>query len=281
MRRFLNLGSPRDPRPVKIADRFASVPAGLARKRNGTYAYEDPTGLFMATIRTDGSVDVDTKGLVAMELCLGIFCGASGEWRLKSARDGKRPRSRMQASIRATDRATGRAAPWAHELIREGRDVQANLTPMRAVAKFGPAPDPTRKLQLFLERTAAFRRGLATRYAERNIDLAMRRMSRDLLVLWNDSTTSPPEKRRILFDLWLECDIGPNTPEESSTMDIFRRRSARRGRQRIERFIRLHAPQQSPGAYTSTEIALFNRFTAPGTRFDPYTMADISGNEAP
>jgi hypothetical protein len=107
----------------------------------------------------------------------------------------------------------------------------------------------------FLADTAEWRHSLATAQRDRRKDAALTRQQDQLKVVWKQRQLSVPERRRLLFNLWLEMDQA--SPE------------GRQGAAGVLAFIRKHLPAGSPDAFTAHELRDMNQAAAP-QRFDPY-----------
>jgi hypothetical protein len=107
----------------------------------------------------------------------------------------------------------------------------------------------------FLVATSDWRQRLAVSQRDRRKDAALANQDRQLQAIWRSRRLTASERRRLLFNLWLEMDDSPQ---------------GRKGASGIERFIRQHLPAGSPNAFTAAELKAMTAAAAP-QRFDPYS----------
>jgi hypothetical protein len=117
----------------------------------------------------------------------------------------------------------------------------------------GEDPDSFEKAR-FLVVTGDWRQRLAVSQRDRRKDAALANQENQLQTIWRNRRYNANERRRLLFNLWLEMDDSPE---------------GRQGATNIVRFIRTRLPAGSPAAFTAAELATMNAAAAP-QRFDPY-----------
>lgn len=122
---------------------------------------------------------------------------------------------------------------------------------MRALGKDPLARDKAR----FLSATFEFRMKLAIEARKQEMLQALDSFPRRLEDLWADTRYSPRERRRILYELWIQMD---NTPD-----------GARAGKM-IDLFIRRRLPCGASDAYTPAELDAFRA----GHPEQPFTPGD-------
>jgi hypothetical protein len=118
----------------------------------------------------------------------------------------------------------------------------------------GEDPYRARKAR-FLADTAEWRLRLAHAQRDRSKGAALAGLEGQLLAAWKHHGLTGPERRRVLFNLWLEMDQA--SPE------------GRQGAATVIRFVREQLPAGSPDAFTADELRALNQAAAP-QRFDPY-----------
>jgi hypothetical protein len=106
----------------------------------------------------------------------------------------------------------------------------------------------------FLTATSEWRQRLAEAQGDRRKDAALANQEKQLQAIWANRRYTFNERRRLLFNLWLEMDDSAE---------------GRKGASNIVRFIRRQLPAGSAEAFTAAELAAMNRVAAP-QRFDPY-----------
>ncbi len=105
----------------------------------------------------------------------------------------------------------------------------------------------------FLSATFDFRTKLATEARKEDMKSSLIELPEQLEALWADRRYSPRERRRILYELWLETDQTPQGEKAAGMIGLF---------------IRRRLPCSSPDAYTADELAAFDR-AHPGRHFAP------------
>lgn len=122
------------------------------------------------------------------------------------------------------------------------------------------------KKRRFLRLTEELRDQLATRYEEANQRRAKVHASRNLERLWSDADLDFAAKRRLLFELWEECEeaTGPGG-EDPAVAD-----AGQEARDHIVAFIRRRLPPGSPEAYTPAELRRLNATRTSRQAFAPY-----------
>jgi hypothetical protein len=228
------------------------------------YFYED--GKFEAQVAPDGTVKFkDKRGSAAF----------MRPW----AANTPRPQAPLPERT-ARDPATARRAPWlpppepAQNAPRRQEPVEVcppssscyagppNQTPlnvsggfdltdeiMRSLGKDPHARDKAR----FLSATFEFRMKLAIEARKQDMMQALETFPRRLEDLWADTRYSPRERRRILYELWIQMD---NTADGA------------RAAKMIELFIRRRLPCGAVDGYTPAELGAF-RASHPQQPFTP------------
>lgn len=137
----------------------------------------------------------------------------------------------------------------------------------------GKDPSPRIKAQL-LAATFEMRMEVATKYHKERLLEQLAGIGDELDGIWNRSL-SVAERKRLLFELWDECDEpGGQLPgfqtADASALDEIRRQYAKAARQKIIRFIRSVVPAEGPDAYTDIELATLNHRRVSEHPFAPY-----------
>jgi hypothetical protein len=107
----------------------------------------------------------------------------------------------------------------------------------------------------FLRATADWRLGLTRAQRDRQARTALANQERQLQAVWSNRRYTPAERRRLLFNLWLEMDR--DSP------------AGRQGADGVIAFIRRRLPAGSQAAFTAEELRVMNEAAAP-LRFAPY-----------
>jgi hypothetical protein len=131
--------------------------------------------------------------------------------------------------------------------VRGNRDLTDEI--MRAYGQDPYARDKAR----FLSATFEFRIKLAIEARKADLESAIDQLPEQLDDVWGDTRYSPRERRRILYELWLETD---------------RTASGGRAARTIADFIRRRLACASPDGYTAEELATFARLH-PDRHFAP------------
>jgi hypothetical protein len=120
----------------------------------------------------------------------------------------------------------------------------------------------------FLAATAGLRYRLAYAWQRARAHEQLAALADRLLAVWRDPRLPLPERKRLLFALWDECDdLAPSSP---SPFDALRGAAGHNARLKIAAFIRLVAPPGSADAFTADELARLNAARRSAARFDPY-----------
>ncbi len=141
-------------------------------------------------------------------------------------------------------------------------------------ARFGGLADGPRKgrhmgaKRAFLAGTEALRLRLANGWYKARLHSELAELGGQLTALWRDSKLPLAERKRRIFERWVECE-DPSTADLSE-LDIARLAVARSARAKIEAFVRQVAPSGSSRAYTQVELERFNRSRAGKPHFRPY-----------
>ncbi|TPV93721.1 MAG: hypothetical protein B7733_19150 [Myxococcales bacterium FL481] len=241
---------------------------------DGGYDYFDPHQIFVATIRPDGRVEIETPNKVgSIQACAVVLCGSVGTLR----RPGEKKRRRRTLNPQLKWKATGDIKTWGPDefgLMRTTRPIPAAIS-----GGFGPPPDPNRSIREFLARTFEFRHGLVVAFHKRQLTQALTRLDDELAEIWHDPSETLVAKRRRIFEVWRDCDAELPEPEQlqdgkarvnDSGLDALRNKAARRARSKVVAFIRRYAPSGSAQAFSTEEIARFNRQVDGRERFAPY-----------
>jgi hypothetical protein len=123
-----------------------------------------------------------------------------------------------------------------------------------------------------MAKTWALRLRMAETFARENVDRQLASLGDELLAIWR-SDRPPHTRRKLIFELWDECEeaIDESAGEvEPSAIDRARARAGERARAKIIAFIRRQIPQGGADRYTSAELAAFNARRLSRVRFDPY-----------
>jgi hypothetical protein len=121
---------------------------------------------------------------------------------------------------------------------------------------------------------------MAVGFQKKQLDKRLSRLDGELGKIWADERRDLGDRKELIFQRWDECD----EPDESaaggalpgfgavdnSELDDARVSAAVSARSRILKFIRKHAPQGSPEAFTAAEIADMNRRRVSKQTFAPY-----------
>lgn len=237
------------------------------RKWGRGYLYEDAR--FEARVAPDGTVTFKDKRFSA---------ALEPPW----ARNTRRPESQPPAGRTARDPGAARRAPWLPNPVpAQGgprRQEQNEVCPPGSscyvppslknssmisvvggfdltdeiVRGFGKDPNAREKAR-FLSATFEFRMRLAIEERKQQMREALDSFPRRLEELWADTRYTPRERRRILYELWVEMD---NTPD-----------GARAGKM-IEVFIQRRLPCGAADSYTQGELDAF-RSRQPERPFSP------------
>jgi hypothetical protein len=230
----------------------------LNRRGKGDYIYVG--GNFEALIARDGSVRFRERfGVWGLLLPLAPLPLPPGTRTLEGT---------VRAAVGKGPRPSGGPAPApAGTVVLEICDSTPCLDPDRVLGAvfatfdlnelylraLGDDPNNFEKAR-FLVATSDWRQKLAASQLDRRKEAALANQERQLQAIWGDRRYTANERRRLLFNLWLEMDDSPE---------------GRQGATNIARFIRTKLPAGSPAAFTAAELAAMNAVAAP-QRFDPY-----------
>jgi len=237
----------------------AVEPTGeLAPSGNGTY--RSNKGVFTARVQRDGSVDLkdgrnlritwpDPRKLPQLPKALGKSVAA---W---YAKDDKTPGDPEQVALnnhRGADKDTrpdhGNAVP----VMGGGFDITDALMRRKKIDPYAAA-----KLR-YLDATRAERVHIGTRYKQQQLARSAQLMQQQLDVL-TASTAPLTQKKQALFELWDDC------AETGETAIV---EGGRAARALVVGYIR--ARLIGGKAYTSAELAAFNRRKQSKAAFEPY-----------
>jgi hypothetical protein len=188
----------------------------------GDGGYQTETEVFVARVGADGSVTFTDKGKLPGQVVVPVLAAANVLKALGHAGGG------VREGLKRT--ATSSALAFSEDDLRH--DVHA-----------------AQKMS-FLEATATWREGLR----QANEARALVSFRRRIEAAAGDRTRTLEQRRRVLFDLWLECDDSPRGAPARAV---------------IEAVIRERLPAGTPAAYTQAELTGLQRLT-PKLRFDPY-----------
>lgn len=236
----------------------------LERTKDGGFAHSDPRGRFDATIAPDGHVTFEVPDApIDMRVCvLGICIGDPPD----------DPRSRRL-------REAHEQPPSPSERAIANADIPG-IGPMAAgmTVRLGPIKVSEGAKSEFLRRTFDLRARMATGWTRSHVRRELHRLDHRLLTIWSDESLPLARRKELLFRRWDECvtGIGPRAANEADdvagVIDDTRREAGATARGRIEAFIRRHAPQSSPRAFTPAELERFNRVRTSPQLFAPYSV---------
>jgi hypothetical protein len=204
-------------------------------REGGEWIYRDPGDKFVATLQPDGGVEFRNK-LVDVSVEAEPGLGGNGE-RFVTVKVEYDPIGVARLSV--------------------GRD-----------------PSPRVKAKL-LAATFEMRMEVATKYHKQRLLDQLGEIQDELDGIWDRSGLSAAERRRLLFELWDDCDepegeIPGFESADASALDESRRAYAKAARAKIIRFIRSVAPEGGVDAYTQEELAALNSRRVSTQRFAPY-----------
>jgi hypothetical protein len=145
-----------------------------------------------------------------------------------------------------------------------------------AGARFGGLADGpperrhTRAKRAFLRATEAMRLRMKHAWQDETLRRALIGLGGHLSEIWHDPTLSLAARKRLLFDLWDECEA--ITTPALTAYDAARVAGGMKARAKIEKFIRLVAPLGSAHAFSDAEIAYLNRVRTGVPAFHPYEL---------
>jgi hypothetical protein len=109
----------------------------------------------------------------------------------------------------------------------------------------------------------------------------------ELAELWVDTSKPASERRRLLFELWDECEEGDGTgrklrvTDAETAPDALREQAGERARATIETFIRKRLPAGSGDAFSPAELAALDARRRSKRPFDPYGSTAVAGRAEP
>lgn len=141
--------------------------------------------------------------------------------------------------------------------------------------------DPYARLKAkLLKATFEMRLEMAVGFQKKQLDKRLSRLDGELGKIWADDRRDLGDRKELIFQRWDECDepdelaAGGKLPGfgaiDNSELDDARVSAAVSARSRILKFIRKHAPQGSPEAFTAAELADMNRRRISKQAFSPY-----------
>lgn len=199
------------------------------------WIYRDPGGSFVATLQDDGGVQFRNK-LVDLSVEAKPGISGSGE----------------------------------HFVT-----LKVEYDPV-GVARLARGQDPSPRVKAkLLAATFEMRMEVATKYHKERLLEQLGAIEDELDGIWNRSNLSVAERKRLLFELWDDCEepvgeLPGFQTADASALDESRRRYAKAARQKIIRFIRSVVPADGADAYTDAEIAALNQRRVSEQRFAPY-----------
>lgn len=212
---------PEGPRaPGDPVDRGPRADEGIVELANGSLGYTDPSGDFNAYIRPDGSVRFLDRKSAAVKVCVAFVCFGGGAVRAVE-RGGKEDRHNM--------------------------GVDFALVPLGIGGVFGNKLGVERHEMLFLERTYSMRIKMSVRWQRTQINRQLNQLRDQLDEVWDDSRNADDEaRRRVLQELWSECDVdGRALPEGTDDLPrelhAARQKAARTARTVIESYYQKRA----------------------------------------
>lgn len=232
-------GSDRNDGPDELRD------LGLRTGRDGRLVYTDGAGRFTAIIDHDGTVYFGDR----------------------YRRPHRRNRQRGRGLGRPAEGARG------YNPFLGLRVGGPNEWAIRATRR---DPAASAKAQ-FLARTEGLRRRLATAATRATLQSRLHALPDELAAIWSAPRWSPAQRRKQLFARWDECAEADRETttlgDQADAIDRLRLDAATAARDRIERFVREHAPVGSAEAFTPDELRRLNRTRRSRRRFDPYAPA--------
>lgn len=229
----------------------ATRPVTLTEQTDGGLLYVDPGNRFTAWIGPDGAVRFADR------------------WRRPARRRAIRKRERGgccgvpgEGFFHATNAFVGAPVSGPTEWIFAARRRD---------------PAAAAKAE-FLKRTAALRTKRAVSWMRAQMQHQLDALEDNLQRLWADPTVPPARKRAILFRQWDELSEPAPRPaiqpgaRDPADSDLRRLRASygRRGRWRIEAFVRRRLPAASAGAFSPTELSRLNAGRQSIDVFAPY-----------
>jgi hypothetical protein len=106
---------------------------------------------------------------------------------------------------------------------------------------------------------------MTANYQKHTLARSKLRAGRHLERLWSDDSRDHATKRRIIFQLWDECE---ELDGESDVRELAK--AGERSRSHIIRFIRKNLPAGSPRAFTTDELDRLNASRESRQLFAPY-----------
>jgi hypothetical protein len=257
---FVQAGVPARPAvpPAAVPLAAPATPPRVYRLRerdDRRYEYESPA--FAAVIDRDGAVVfADHHGLASLALFVMPTALPEGTPTLEGSVRELLGRKRRKADLLALQRTLPPGGALLE--ICEGIGCRSPYALMTALGgsfdisdeilrSLGDDPYAAEKAR-FLAATSAWRLERARTYRVHSARAALADLDGQLARLWADSSFVASERRRLLFDLWLEMDASPE---------------GKRGAALIEAFIRRTLPAGSPDAYTGRELETLNKMAAP------------------
>jgi hypothetical protein len=289
-------GSPGEAKPPVSFDERARA-LGLRPASGGGWTYEQEGGRVKATIREDGTVELDVESGVQVkidEVCLVVVCVDTRE-KSEKQQSRRRERARRAAAKIATDlvvmgatalagaSGTSSAAgasyanPWGVPSGDPSHDHSRLTPPVYPYGfingRYGFLPYPSRSVASFLDRTFDFRLDLARQASTQRLEGQAARLPEELLEIWR-GPGSAKARRNAVLERWGELaptHIDPVVQVALDTdIDPARRQAADRARGVIQRFVELHIPADSEDAFTPEELRRFNAALREPDQFWPY-----------
>jgi hypothetical protein len=127
----------------------------------------------------------------------------------------------------------------------------------------------------FLRQTEALSDRLSERWQRQSLATAMSAVQRNADRVWRDETLGLRAKRRLLFELWDECEEPRGDDDDRAAAHV-----GQRARDQIVEYIRRMLPAESRDAYLLDEVRRFNAMRESRQPFAPYPAIDTSTDAA-
>lgn len=279
------------PRPRVVPPRSATKPPapsmhglaeglGLEPRPDGGYDYTGRKNeRFDAVIRRDGVVEFELDPSVDVKvdgICLVAICR---QRKAKVRREQRRKKAAVTVVALLAEAALGRFSTGA---ITYGQPTVGpvnwgfEMPPFNAAAvqgRYGHLPTPVASMEEFMDRTFELRVEMAMSAGLEDLEAAHKRLPSTLLQIWRDEKRTPAQRRAAILDLWTELDragehrdvvVGGDRRYEDR-----RAASIAEARATILAFVRRHAPEGSPDAFTEAELEAVNG-RPDAVLFEPY-----------
>jgi hypothetical protein len=265
-------------KPAAPSQRGLAESLGLEPRPDGGYDYTGKKSeRFDATIRRDGVVEFELDPSVDLNvegICVAAICSVR---KPKTRREQRRRKAAVAVVALLAEAAIGR---FSTGTVNYGHPTAApiNWTPFEmppfhlatVQGRYGHLPTPAASMQEFMDRTYELRVEMALTAGLDDLEAARKRLPSTLVQLWSDDTRSPAERRAAVLELWADLDHAGVHADPvvagDRRLEERRRESIAAARATIRSFVRRHAPEGSPQAFTAAELD-----AVPGAvPFDPY-----------